>query len=156
MSQSLSPESQKFVDDFINSSKQGAHSAGPAVVHDTSNAAGAKEAGNAAYKAGRFLEAVDLYSQALRLCSDESQRKMYYSNRAAAYQGQKMFIEARQDAEKCVALDPTWEKGWYRKGLAEEGLELYREAEVSFRKGVECAPRDAALNKALQEVKMML
>lgn len=95
-------------------------------------------------------------AQAIALCDDEAQRKVFHSNRAAAYLGQKMFAESKADAEICTQLDPLWEKGWYRKGLAEEGLELYREAEASFRKGVECAPRDAALQKALQEVKMML
>ena len=43
---------------------------------DTNTAAGAKEAGNAAYKAGRFDVAVALYSKAIELCDDESQRKV--------------------------------------------------------------------------------
>lgn len=43
---------------------------------DTNTAAGAKEAGNAAYKAGRYEVAVALYSKAIELCDDESQRKV--------------------------------------------------------------------------------
>jgi stress-induced-phosphoprotein 1 len=105
---------------------------------------------------GHFDVAVALYSKALELCDDESQRKVYYSNRAAAYFGQKKFNESREDAVKCTELDDQWAKGWYRKGLAEEGLERYREAEESFRKGVDCAPRDEAIQRALQEVKMMV
>jgi len=125
-------------------------------VADPHTAAGAKEAGNSAYKAGRYDVAVALYSKAIELCDDESQRKVYYSNRAAAYFGQKKFNESREDAVKCTELDDQWAKGWYRKGLAEEGLERYREAEVSLRKAVDCAPRDEAIQRALQEVKMMV
>eukprot|EP00802_Teleaulax_amphioxeia_P032385 Tamp_36360.p1 GENE.Tamp_36360~~Tamp_36360.p1 ORF type:complete len:179 (+),score=43.51 Tamp_36360:64-537(+) len=157
MTSPLSPESQKCVDEFMNSIKnQSSPGACSEQPMDTNTAAGAKEAGNAAYKAGRYEVAVALYSKAIELCDDESQRKVYYSNRAAAYFGQKKFIESREDASTCTKLDDQWAKGWYRKGLAEEGLEMYREAEESFRKGVDCAPRDEALQRALQEVKMMI
>mmetsp|Transcript_23770 Transcript_23770/g.34911 ORF Transcript_23770/g.34911 Transcript_23770/m.34911 type:complete len:162 (+) Transcript_23770:37-522(+) len=156
----LSPESQKFVDDFISSAKSqsspGGTVDGGTAASDVNTALGAKQAGNAAYKAGRYEVAVALYSKAIELCVDESQRKVYYSNRAAAHFGLKSFAKSRADASTCTTLDDQWEKGWYRKGLAEEGLELYREAEESFRKGVDCAPRDEALQRALQEVKMMI
>jgi len=49
---------------------------------DTNTAAGAKEAGNAAYKAGRYEVAVALYSKAIELCDDESQRKVCVRVRA--------------------------------------------------------------------------
>ncbi len=85
----------------------------------------------------------------------------------------------------CTELDPYWAKGWYRRGLAQVGLERYRDAEESYRRGVgivppklmsmpiilarlsplrmssralaaDYAPRDDDLQRALQEVKMML
>ena len=61
----LSPESQRFVEEFMNSAK-GASGGGAGGVADSSTAARAKEAGNAAYKAGQLAEAVRLYSQVSR------------------------------------------------------------------------------------------
>jgi len=121
-------------------------------------AAEAKERGNFFYKDGHFQKAVDLYSQAINMCpsDDEDNLKIYHSNRSAALFGLKRFEESRADALRCTQLDSVWAKGWYRKGLAEEGLERYKEAEESFRRGVDCAPTDQNLQRALQEVKMMI
>jgi hypothetical protein len=47
-----------------------------------------------------------------------------------------------KDATVCTEIDPYWAKGWYRKGLAQVGLEKYRDAEDSYRRGVgECCLR---------------
>ncbi len=68
----------------------------------------------------------------------------------------RQFEEALKDASICTELDPFWAKGWYRKGLAQVALERYRDAEESYRRGVDYAPRDDDLQRALQEVKMMI
>ena len=111
---------------------------------------------------------------------------LHISNRSAAYAALKQFEDALKDATACTDLDPYWAKGWYRKGLAQVGLERYRDAEESYRRGVgkinrlllepferffcariswkahliylitDYAPRDDDLQRALQEVKMML
>ena len=96
------------------------------------------------------------YSRALDLCSEaDPNRKVYHSNRSAAHAALGHHNDALKDATICTELDPTWAKGWYRKGLAQVGLERYRDAEESYRTGVDYAPRDDDLQRALQEVKMM-
>ncbi|EKX35164.1 hypothetical protein GUITHDRAFT_155556 [Guillardia theta CCMP2712] len=159
----LGPEANKTVDEFMESaahnfnlSPSATPPKAPADMGPPKDAHEAKERGNACYKARQYAEAVGYYEQAIKMCDDTEQLKIYYSNRSAAYFGLKMFIESRSDAIKCTELDSMWAKGWYRKGLAEEGLEKYHDAEESFRMGVDCAPRDEALQRALQEVKMML
>jgi tetratricopeptide (TPR) repeat protein len=69
------------------------------------------------------------------------QLKFYYSNRSASFCQLKRYDEARRDAQRAVELDESWHKAWYRKGIAEEGLEDYSAAERSFARGLDCAPR---------------
>ena len=73
-----------FVDGLCSAKNQSQTSPGGTVVGETpdpNTAAGAKEAGNAAYKAGRYDVAVALYTKAIELCDDESQRKVSTAQR---------------------------------------------------------------------------
>ena len=60
---------------------------------------------------------------------------IYYSNRAAAYMTADSISKALRDAEKCVALAPTWAKGYSRLGAAQHGLKRLDAAINSFKKG---------------------
>jgi len=42
-----------------------------------------------------------------------------YSNRAACHTQLGAFAAAIEDAERCIALEPGWFKGYSRKGRAE-------------------------------------
>jgi stress-induced-phosphoprotein 1 len=42
------------------------------------------------------------------------------SNRSAALLKLNKLAKALSDAEECVKLDPTWDKGWMRKGMVLE------------------------------------
>jgi stress-induced-phosphoprotein 1 len=48
------------------------------------------------------------------------------SNRSAAHLRLKDFEEALSDAEACVTLQPSWDKGHFRKGAALENIDLRR------------------------------
>ena len=77
-----------------------------------------KAEGNSAFAAGRYDEAVKLYTQALSLNSTEAS---LYSNRAAAFLKRKKagdLESALADAETCVEKKPEWSKGWGRVGAA--------------------------------------
>lgn len=41
---------------------------------------------------------------------------MYYSNRSASFMQIKDYTRAKEDAESCVSLKPTWPKGYSRLG----------------------------------------
>lgn len=43
-----------------------------------------------------------------------------HSNRSAALLKLNKHAKALADAEECVKLDPTWDKGWMRKGMVLE------------------------------------
>ena len=56
-------------------------------------------------------EALKMYSQAI--AGAETDHTLF-GNRSAAYLALGLYEEALQDAQKAVALCPTWAKGHYR------------------------------------------
>jgi stress-induced-phosphoprotein 1 len=91
-----------------------------------------KEKGNTALTAGKFDEAIQAYTEAIKL--DESNHVLY-SNRSAAYLKAGRFLDALLDGEKTVQINPTWAKGYSRKGAALFALEKYDEAFTCYNKG---------------------
>ena len=59
--------------------------------------------------------AVEYYTKALKL---DPESKVFYSNRSLALLKLGKKEEARKDAEKSIALDPDWPKGYLRKASA--------------------------------------
>jgi hypothetical protein len=51
-----------------------------------------------------------------------------YSNRAACHTQLGAFGAAIEDAERCIALEPAWGKGYWRKGHAEHLTKEYVKA----------------------------
>ena len=51
-----------------------------------------------------------------------------YSNRAACHTKLGAFAAAIEDAERCIALEPAWFKGYSRKGRVEFLTREYRTA----------------------------
>lgn len=74
-----------------------------------------KSLGNAAFKAGEWQRAIELYSQALNLSPDAHQ---ILANRSAAFLRQGLLDDAVRDAELCILKAPLWAKGYMRKAVA--------------------------------------
>lgn len=91
-----------------------------------------KEKGNAALTAGNFEEAIDAYTQAINL---DSNNHVLYSNRSAAYAKAGKFESALADAEKTIEINPKWTKGYSRKGSALSYLKKYSEAFQAYAAG---------------------
>jgi stress-induced-phosphoprotein 1 len=91
-----------------------------------------KEKGNAALTAGRNDEAIEAYSQAINL---DNTNHVLFSNRSAAYLKAGKYQLALEDAEKTVQLNPTWAKGYSRKGASLHALQRYEEAFSAYNKG---------------------
>jgi len=82
-------------------------------------AEGHKEAGNAAFKEGRYEQAAHHFSAAIKL---DPHNAVLFSNRSGAYTSLGSYTEALADAERVVALQPEWAKGYSRKAAALYGL----------------------------------
>jgi stress-induced-phosphoprotein 1 len=91
-----------------------------------------KEKGNAALTAGKFDEAIQAYSDAIKL--DEANHVLY-SNRSAAYLKAGKLSDALSDAEKTIQINPSWPKGYSRKGAVLFALEKFDEAFTTYNKG---------------------
>lgn len=59
-------------------------------------------------------------------------------------------IPALADAERCVLVRPDWGKGYFRKGMALQGMQRLGEAVDAFRKGVVADPGNVGLKQALE------
>merc|ERR1719352_72605 len=81
----------------------------------------AREEGNELFKQGKYPEAIEKYSDAMKRNPKS----------AASYQKLMEWQLALKDAETCVAMDPTFVKGWSRKG----GIHLFLK---EFHKALDC------------------
>ncbi|KAG9317145.1 putative STI1-Hsp90 cochaperone [Chiua virens] len=108
-----------------------------------------KDQGNKAFAAKDYDKALEFFTAAIVI---DPSNHVLYSNRSAANAGKKLWNPALDDAEKCISLNPTWGKGYARKGAALHGAHRYAEATAAYEKGLEFED-SPALRKGLQEVK---
>lgn len=59
-----------------------------------------------------------------------------YSNRAACYTKLGALPEGLKDAEKCIELDPTFSKGYTRKGAIQFFMKEYDKALETYQTGL--------------------
>jgi hypothetical protein len=109
-----------------------------------------KHAGNKAFTAGKFDQALALYTEALGLAPDNH---ILYSNRAATYQQLKELEKALMDAEKCIELKKEFTKGHFRRGLILLDLGRKEEAVKSLVEAHDLEPKDEEINAALTKAK---
>eukprot|EP00595_Chromulina_sp_UTEXLB2642_P000360 CAMPEP_0196761234 /NCGR_PEP_ID=MMETSP1095-20130614/397_1 /TAXON_ID=96789 ORGANISM="Chromulina nebulosa, Strain UTEXLB2642" /NCGR_SAMPLE_ID=MMETSP1095 /ASSEMBLY_ACC=CAM_ASM_000446 /LENGTH=561 /DNA_ID=CAMNT_0042110499 /DNA_START=16 /DNA_END=1701 /DNA_ORIENTATION=- len=108
-----------------------------------------KDQGNKHLQAGEYDLAVEAYTKAISI--DPSDH-VFYSNRSAAYLSKGDSVNALNDAEKCIQVNPTWPKGYSRKGAALHALKRWDEAVASYESGLSIAPSDTGLKSGLSEV----
>lgn len=110
-----------------------------------------KNKGNQALNENNFTEALAAYTEAIAL---DASNHVLYSNRSAAYAKASQFELALEDAEKTIALNSTWPKGYSRKGAALTGLGRFKEGHDAYEEGLKYDPNNAALMQGKQENKM--
>ncbi|XP_054247429.1 tetratricopeptide repeat protein 31 [Indicator indicator] len=87
--------------------------------------------GNEAAQQGRYAEAVQVFTEAMRL---NPQEHRLFGNRSYCYEKLQRYEEALRDAQESLRLQPGWPKGFFRKGKALRGLQRYAEAACTFEK----------------------
>ena len=68
-----------------------------------------------------------------------------YSNRAASYTKLGAMPEGLKDAEKCIELDPTFSKGYTRKGAIQFFMKDYDKALETYQEGLKHDPNNQEL-----------
>lgn len=125
------------------------------VLVDLEAAAPLKAEGNSAFSAKKFEDAAAKYTAALSFNPFDH---IFYSNRSACYAGLDGEHDSRdkalRDADTCLALQPSFVKGYSRRSAALYGLGRYVEAEAAAAKGLELEPTNAALQALLDTARL--
>ncbi|KAJ8512914.1 hypothetical protein OPV22_003348 [Ensete ventricosum] len=108
-----------------------------------------KDQGNEFFKAGNYLKAAALYTQAIKL---EPSNPTLYSNRAAAFLHLVKLNKALADADTTISLNPQWDKGYFRKGCILEAMERYDDAISAFQVALQYNPQSSEVSKKIKRI----
>lgn len=95
----------------------------------------------------QFPEAVQHYTEAIKR---NPQDHRAYSNRSACYTKLAAWTEGLKDAEKCIELEPTFSKGYSRKGAVLFFMKDYDKALAAYQQGLELDPDNEELRDGVQ------
>ncbi|XWS61933.1 hypothetical protein CRYUN_Cryun07bG0167300 [Craigia yunnanensis] len=101
-----------------------------------------REKGNEYFKQQKYPDAVKHYTESLRRNPNDPKA---YSNRAACYTKLGALPEGLKDAEKCIELDPTFSKGYTRKGAVQFFMKEYDKALETYQEGLKHDPNNQEL-----------
>ncbi|XP_047331500.1 serine/threonine-protein phosphatase 5-like isoform X1 [Impatiens glandulifera] len=107
-----------------------------------------KTRANEAFKGHKYSQAIDLYTKAIDLNSENS---VYWANRAFAHTKLEEYGSAIQDASKAIEIDPKYTKGYYRRGAAYLALGKFKDALRDFQQVNKICPNDPDTTKKLKE-----
>ncbi|KAJ8948933.1 hypothetical protein NQ314_008311 [Rhamnusium bicolor] len=112
-----------------------------------------KELGNLSVRDLKYEEAILHYTHAIKL---DPLNYTLHSNRSFAFLKVQQYYYALEDANETIQLNPSWPKGYFRKGEVEYATGHYTDACESYRKALELKPDDInlveALNKTAKEI----
>mmetsp|Transcript_61658 Transcript_61658/g.193245 ORF Transcript_61658/g.193245 Transcript_61658/m.193245 type:complete len:473 (-) Transcript_61658:64-1482(-) len=91
-----------------------------------------KAKGDSCFKNGEWRDGAVYYTRAINNTPDDHK---LYSNRSACYCKLKKFDKALKDAEKCISLNSSWPKAYFRQGQALRGLQRWEDAISAFKEG---------------------
>ncbi|KAJ4951266.1 hypothetical protein NE237_028098 [Protea cynaroides] len=106
-----------------------------------------REKGNECFKQQKYPEAVKHYTEALRRNPKDPR---VYSNRAACYTKLGAMPEGLKDAEKCIELDPTFSKGYTRKGAIQFFMKEHDKALETYQEGLKHDPKNQELQDGVR------
>uniref|UniRef100_A0A8C2WC96 Translocase of outer mitochondrial membrane 70 homolog A (S. cerevisiae) n=1 Tax=Cyclopterus lumpus TaxID=8103 RepID=A0A8C2WC96_CYCLU len=89
----------------------------------------AKNKGNKYFKAGKYENAIQCYTEAIALCPAEQKTDLstFYQNRAAAFEQLMKWTEVVQDCCEAVTMNPRYVKALFRRAKALEKLDNKKE-----------------------------
>jgi len=111
-------------------------------------AAPLKAEGNKAFAAKKWKDAADHYTKALE---QDPFDHVFYSNRSACYAEDGEYEKSLADAERCIAINPQFAKGYSRLALALFHVGSYSEMESAASKGLDIDASSVALQDLLKQ-----
>ncbi|GFP81793.1 hsp70-hsp90 organizing protein 3 [Phtheirospermum japonicum] len=101
-----------------------------------------REKGNQNFKEQKYPEAIKNYTESIKRNPNNPKA---YSNRAACYTKLGAMPEGLKDAEKCIELDPTFSKGYTRKGAVQFFMKEFEKALETYQEGLKHDPHNQEL-----------
>jgi len=111
-----------------------------------------KEEGNFHYKESRYEKAITFYTEAIEATTDENEKAVLFSNRAAAYQQLQCYTEVIIDSSDALAIQPNNVKALLRRGLAFENKEKYEQARRDFQMALSLDPSTKMASEAVVRI----
>ncbi|KAJ0978005.1 hypothetical protein J5N97_013479 [Dioscorea zingiberensis] len=103
-----------------------------------------KSAGNEAFQAGKYSEAVECYTAALALNIESRPfTAICFCNRAAAYQALGQITDAIADCSLAIALDGSYAKAISRRATLHEMIRDYGQASDDLRRLISCLEKQS-------------
>ncbi|KFQ74140.1 Sperm-associated antigen 1, partial [Phaethon lepturus] len=112
-----------------------------------------KNEGNDFVKKGKYEEAVNKYSECMKLNTKEC---TIYTNRALCYLKLYKYEEAKQDCDHVLQIEDSNIKAFYRRALAYKGLQNYEASVDDFNRVLLIDPNVLEAKKELEEVTQLL
>lgn len=107
-----------------------------------------KQKGNECFKVNENDEAILYYTRSMAF---DDMNAIVYANRAMAYLRTKSFAGAEQDCTRAIFLDPTYVKGWSRRGMTRFRRGKYEEAIADFEEALRLEPGSKEIEKLLKK-----
>ena len=109
-----------------------------------------KNKGNECFKVGETEESILYYTRSMAFCDTSA---IVYANRALSRLKLKQFQSAEEDCTRAVELDPSYVKGWIRRGITRHRRGKYKEAIKDFEKAVSLDTSNMDLQKLLEKTR---
>lgn len=106
-----------------------------------------RDKGNKALQAGDFDGAIEFFTKTIEL---DSSNHINFSNRACAYLGRNEPLKALDDADMCIDINPSFAKGYSRKGAAYLMMKQYNSAIETYEEGLKHIPTNISLKTELK------
>ncbi|GIX73165.1 protein unc-45 homolog B [Caerostris extrusa] len=116
-----------------------------------------KNEGNTLFSAGNYREAIKLYSQALKQCTENStDYATLLKNRAAAYLKLGEYLKVVKDTSAALEIIPADVKALFRRCQAYEKLEKYSDAFKDARAVNHLDPKNSAITPILTKLNIKM
>lgn len=111
--------------------------------------------GNGALTAGHYLDAIQLYTEAISLCTSKP-NAILLSNRSQAWIKIENYGLAIVDATAAIDADSSYPKGYYRRGTANFALNKTKDARKDFKAVCMLVPNDRDARSRLAECEKII
>jgi serine/threonine-protein phosphatase 5 len=113
-----------------------------------------KNKGNGSLMAGHFIEAIQMYTEAMSLSSKPN--AILLSNRSQALIKIENYGLAIVDATAAIETDPNYPKGYYRRGTALFAINKTKDARKDFKAVCKLVPNDKDARSRLAECEKII